>query len=257
MFFVASATTAADFVNRSLYRDGKGLFPVPLAGPAELTVDPLDNTPDVQSEDHPVFRNIGNRAGYISKIYVKQYFALRQGLECQEAILRVRVIMRLAERRAAAGGEELRPRPGHGAADFAVVAIGTIGSSDDKVRPLRRSFRTWCRIFPAAAAGDAALQVGDPKIVAFPSASIEPTVRFEGPGGDATAATIEAGARRQADKLTATFAQTSIGRLLHGQADDADEQDGNPRLRRECRSGRRRLEGPERRRPELPARARI
>ncbi len=93
-FFVASATTAPDFVNRALYRDGKGLFPVPLAGPAELNVDPLDNTPDVQSEDHPVFGNIGNRAGYISKIYVKQYFGIAKDWDAKKN-LGVRVIMRL------------------------------------------------------------------------------------------------------------------------------------------------------------------
>ena len=93
VFFIASATTGADFVDRSLYRDGKGMFPVPLAGPAELTTDPLDNTPDVQSEDHAVFHNIGNRAGYISKIYVKKYFALAKDWNIKSDPA-VRVIMR-------------------------------------------------------------------------------------------------------------------------------------------------------------------
>ena len=61
-------------------------------------------------------------------------------------------------------------------------------------------------------AADSELQVGEPKTIAFPSAAYQPTVRFEGPGGDATAATIEAAPDgKDKDKLTATFARTSVG----------------------------------------------
>ncbi len=205
VFFIASATTGADFVDRSLYRDGKGMFPVPLAGPAELTTDPLDNTPDVQSEDHAVFHNIGNRAGYISKIYVKKYFALAKDWNIKSDPA-VRVIMRLRN------GAPLLVEKNFGRGR--VMVLLTSLSSDWNNWYDEFSFTPFVRnlvpYLSRKGAGDAALQIGDPKILAFPSAKYRPTVRFEGPGGDATAATVEA-APDGNDKLTATFARTTIG----------------------------------------------
>ncbi len=57
--------------------------------------------------------------------------------------------------------------------------------------------------------GDEALQVGDPKTLTFASSQYQPTVRFEGPGGDLTSATVEAAAEGK-DALKATFSKTAL-----------------------------------------------
>ena len=94
VFFATGALTRGEYVTRDLYRNGEGLFPVPLAGPQPLAVDPLDNTPDVQSEEHPVFHNMEHRVENLSKIFVKQYFAVPSDWSVKREP-GVRVIMRL------------------------------------------------------------------------------------------------------------------------------------------------------------------
>ena len=111
--------TAADFVNLVLlYRDGKGLFPLPLAGPQELPEKHLDTTPDVQSEDHPVFYGIPDRVAYLSKILVTQVFCRcrRIGTPSPTAPARDHAA---PQRCAAVRGKGFRPRAGHGAAHLA------------------------------------------------------------------------------------------------------------------------------------------
>lgn len=44
-----------EFYNRSLYRDGEGLMPAPIAGEASLLPAVDDNTPDVELLRHPIF----------------------------------------------------------------------------------------------------------------------------------------------------------------------------------------------------------
>jgi len=69
--------TRVDFINNELYRDGQGLFPVPLAGPAELVVDRLEKAPDLQVEDHPIFSVFaGERNSFLSMVVVNRYFAV-------------------------------------------------------------------------------------------------------------------------------------------------------------------------------------
>lgn len=211
VFFVAGATTSVDFVNRWLYREGKGLFPLPLASAQELPEEHLDNTPDVQSEDHPVFANIGNRAGYISKIFIKKYFPVGKDWDARKNP-GVRVIMRLRD------GAPLLVEKSFGRGR--IVVLLTSLSSDwnnwCQGREAGPSFTPFVRnlvpYLSRRAAADAALQVGQPKTISFLSAAYRPTVRVEGPGGDATAATIEAVPDgNDKDKLSATFAKTSVG----------------------------------------------
>ncbi len=57
-------------------------------------------------------------------------------------------------------------------------------------------------------AADAELQVGDPKSITFASAEYQPTVRFDGPGGDASTATIDAVPEGK-DTLKATYTRTA------------------------------------------------
>lgn len=55
-WYVGDAIRPAHY-NEALYRNGGGLFPVPLAtAPAELTVDPTSNAADLLASRHPLFR---------------------------------------------------------------------------------------------------------------------------------------------------------------------------------------------------------
>ena len=66
----------ADFINEQLYRDGEGLFPLPLAGPAELVVDRLEKAPDLEVTDHPIFAVFaGERNSFLGAVTINRYFA--------------------------------------------------------------------------------------------------------------------------------------------------------------------------------------
>ena len=70
----------AKFFNDELYRDGKGLFPLPLTGPAELPVDRLEPAPDVQVDKHFIFRIFAEqRNTFLQTVTVQRYFAVPEG----------------------------------------------------------------------------------------------------------------------------------------------------------------------------------
>jgi Aerotolerance regulator N-terminal len=72
----------AEFINGSLYRDGEGLFPLPLAGPEELLVDRLEKTPDIEVTKHPIFSVFaGERNSFLSAVTVNRYFAAQKDWE--------------------------------------------------------------------------------------------------------------------------------------------------------------------------------
>ena len=78
--FFSANTPRRNIFNDVLYRDGKGLFPVPLAHPAELAIDRLEPAPDVQAEKHFIFRIFaGKRNSFLQTVTVERYFALPQG----------------------------------------------------------------------------------------------------------------------------------------------------------------------------------
>ena len=69
------------FINESLYRRGEGLFPLPLAGEAELPVDRLEKAPDVEADaSHFVFRVFAEtRNSFLNSVTVERYFACKAG----------------------------------------------------------------------------------------------------------------------------------------------------------------------------------
>jgi len=68
------------FINAQLYRNGQGLFPLPLGEPTVLPIDRLGKAPDLQVETHPIFRILaGKRNGFISTVAVQRYFAAKEG----------------------------------------------------------------------------------------------------------------------------------------------------------------------------------
>jgi hypothetical protein len=217
LFFVAGPNTSGDFVTRSLYRDGEGLFPLPLTGPQSLPLSPLDNTPDVQSEDHPLFHGIPDRVGFISAIHVDQYYGVAPAWIAKEHA-NVRVIMKLRN------GAPLLVEKNFGRGKVLTLLTTTAAKWNNwALEGAGPSFVAFVKnlvpYMSRRAAADAALQVGDPKTITFAAAQYQPEVRFDGPGGDASAATIEAkpvetekdkGKEKKDVAMTATFARTAL-----------------------------------------------
>ncbi|MDY0165497.1 MAG: BatA domain-containing protein [Thermoguttaceae bacterium] len=68
------------FLNEQLYRDGEGVMPLPVAGPADLLVDRLERAPDLRTERHQIFRVFaGQRNAFLSTVNVHRYFAAAEG----------------------------------------------------------------------------------------------------------------------------------------------------------------------------------
>ncbi len=66
------------FINDELYREGKGLFPMPVASPTILRVDYLERTPDIEVADprHPILGLLASeRYKFLQSVMVEQYFA--------------------------------------------------------------------------------------------------------------------------------------------------------------------------------------
>ena len=76
--FFLGEQTRSPFFNDMLYDDGRGLFPAPLADPAELFINRLDESPDIEVSDHPMFRVFrARRNNFLREVKVQRYFSLR------------------------------------------------------------------------------------------------------------------------------------------------------------------------------------
>lgn len=82
VFFAGPRTDAAT-VNRSLHREGVGLFPVPLAGAVELLPDASSTpVPDLVVEEHPVVAVFaGQRNPLLDAVRVDRFLAVERGHE--------------------------------------------------------------------------------------------------------------------------------------------------------------------------------
>jgi hypothetical protein len=64
------------FYNEKLYRDGAGLFPLPMLAKTQLLVDRLEKGADLEVSDHPIFRVFaGERNSYLAAVSVDHYMA--------------------------------------------------------------------------------------------------------------------------------------------------------------------------------------
>jgi len=76
--FFLGESSRADFFNSQLYRDGQGLFPLPLLAPTQLLVDRLDKSADIEivAAQHPIFRVFsGERNTFLSAVTIERFFA--------------------------------------------------------------------------------------------------------------------------------------------------------------------------------------
>lgn len=209
VFFATGQLTRGEYVTQDLYRNGKGLFPLPLTAPQELVVDPLDVTPDVQSEDHDVFRNMEHRVENLSKIYVDHYYAVSPDWNAKRDPS-VRVIMRLRRTSASASGAPLLVEKdfGHGRV---LAFLSTTSSKWNNWSSAEPSFVAFVlNMVPYLShrfgAGDTLL-VGEPKALTFAAPAFEPAVHFSGPGGEASAAALNAQPAAN-NRQTVTYAKT-------------------------------------------------
>jgi hypothetical protein len=74
--FFLGERSSGQFYNDELYRDGKGLFPLPLESPAQLMIDRLQKAPDLEVVRHPIFQVFaGERNSFLSMVNVNRYFS--------------------------------------------------------------------------------------------------------------------------------------------------------------------------------------
>jgi hypothetical protein len=78
VFFAGDRLQAADYTRR-LYRNGEGLFPVPLVDSVLLEEPLAEGTPDMQISAHPIFgRFAGDRNPFISAVNIARYVAVER-----------------------------------------------------------------------------------------------------------------------------------------------------------------------------------
>ena len=81
--FFCGPRTRAEFVTRTLFRDGEGCFPVPLAGAVELLpAAGRDRVPDLVAEPHPVVAVLsGTRNPLLDAVRVERVLAVDRGFD--------------------------------------------------------------------------------------------------------------------------------------------------------------------------------
>jgi len=186
-FFLGDRCDPA-FYNETLYRDGRGLFPLPLARETELPVDRLDPAPDVHIDEHFIFRVFsGGRSGLAREIGVQRHWAVPKDWR-PPADSTVRVVARL--RNGAPWVVEREFGKGR------VVAFLT---------PVAPPWSNWARTLCFAAVvqdlqayvsnlpSPAAREVGSPLAIELDPTVYRPEVRFQLPeSAETTAVTIHA-----------------------------------------------------------------
>ena len=82
VFFVGPSTDYKS-INEFLFRDGQGVFPVPLAGAVDLLKDPQNpNAPDIIAEDHPIVAILsGRRNPFLDAVGVNRYMAVDRSFQ--------------------------------------------------------------------------------------------------------------------------------------------------------------------------------
>ncbi len=217
--FFLGELSQADFINKHLYRDGEGLFPLPLAGATQLLVDRLDKAPDLEVIDHPVFSVFaGERNSFLNTVVIERYFAAQKNWtppadSTTQVIARLRTGAPLAVER----------RFGEGR----VVAFLTKAAP---VETPQGSWNNWGRNNPSYVVALLELEaylaeprhaehahlVGNPLTVEMPLAEFQPQVRFVFPpeqGGG----TLAVDALPSSSELTAVLDDTPTSGVYEAQ----------------------------------------
>jgi hypothetical protein len=208
--FFIGAETERSYYNDHLYRNGEGLFPVPLKLPTQLMDRTGETAPDLEVTPHPLFQVLaGRRNGLLPLVLVEYYYAVPD--DWTPADETVEVIARLRNKAPLVVEKKF--------GDGRVVAQLTKLSSGET--PLGR-WSNWSvnRAFPVLAnelmsylaatrRNDPLHQIGDDLLVAIEEGKYEPTVRFVLPDEHPTG-----GAPRQSRAELPVNAMPADGRLL-------------------------------------------
>jgi hypothetical protein len=214
----------AKFVDDALYRGGKGFFPVPLSSQAELLVDRLQKTPDLDVTEHPIFAVLaGKRNSFLSTVLVNRYFAVPKDWRA-EADAKVQVIARLRT------GEPLAVERQFG--DGRVVAFLTTAAP---------TWNTWARNNPSFVVAMLEMQaylsrrsaeaphpVGAPLTLKLDPTKYDPPVRFSFPETDGPPVSTSA-ARGANGTLTATLTAPDVSGVYQARL---SRKDGVEEVRR-------------------------
>ena len=204
-FFVGEQTRA-DFINKELYRDGKGLFPLPLAAPADLLVDRLEKIPDIQGEEHFLFRYLNNRNEHLRAVTVQRYFAAAKDWK-PKADGSLRVIMRLR------GGSPLLVEHSFGKGRVmaflsTAAPVWNNWASNNETASFPVVVRELHAYLSRRPSTTASHQVGERLELKLDAAKYQPQVRFVTSSGDAaSSATVDAVSASDGE-LVAQFSQT-------------------------------------------------
>ncbi len=220
----------SDFYNRQLYRDGSGIFPLPLGSATELLVDRLEKAPDFEVTDHPIFSVFaGQRNSFISSVMIERYFTAAK-LWAPPPDSTVKVIARLRNQAPLA----VERKFGAGR----VVAFLT------KASPVATTVGTWNNwgrnnpsyvvalleleaYLAAGRQGEVARTVGTPLQVTFAPARYQPQVRFVLPqhrASGATTDTLTIDAEPSPAGLSAVLGDTDFSGIYQAQFSSLDGQ---------------------------------
>jgi hypothetical protein len=219
----AGPRTTATFWNDDLYRQGDGLAPLPVMGPAALAIDRLQQAPDVEVTDQPMLRLFaGQRNNLISYVRVERYLAPAKNWSPPPNST-VRVAARLRN------GAPLVVERNFG--EGRVVAVMTTAAPEWNNWATGESFvialhKMQIELGRRPAPGRL---VGAPLELHLDPAAYRPQVRLSTPVPGPSAAPAIDAVRQPNGKLLATFAETDAAGVYDVQLRRVD---GSPELRR-------------------------
>lgn len=212
------------FVNDVLYRDGKGLFPLPIAGQAELLIDRLQKTPDLEVGDHPIFAVLaGKRNSFLSTVLVNRYFAVAKDWT-PAADAKVAVIARLRNGAPLAVERQV----GEGCVVAFLTTAAPIWNNWARNNPSFVVAMLEMQAHLSQRSADAPRPVGAPLVVKLDPTRYEPPVRFIPPGGDGPSFSSSA-ARGANGALTASLGGIDLSGVYQAKL---TRKDGAEELRR-------------------------
>ncbi len=197
------------FINDELYRDGQGLFPLPVTAPAVLRVDVLEKAPDMEVVDanHPALRVLTfDRSRFLNSVNVEQYFAVPKGW-APKADSTVKVVVQLR------GGAPLVVEKsfGKGRVMAFLTTAAPVWNNWARNPTFVLAMLEMQAYLANQPAGAEARQVGSPLEVRFDPGQYERQARFITPNdttGGASAATDATPDELDKEKLVATLADT-------------------------------------------------
>jgi len=200
--FVGPRSTSK-FLNESLYREGQGLFPVPVTGQAELLVDRLQKTPDVEVSNHPIFAILaGKRNSFLSTVVVQRYFAVPEHWKPGDDV-KVEVIARLRN-----GDPLVVERPfGEGRVVSFLTTAAPTWNNWARNNPSFVVAMLELQAFLSRRRSDTVRPVGTPLLVSLDSAQYDSTVSFISPDAQTPPVSISA-SRDSQGNLTAALPRT-------------------------------------------------